>query len=100
MAPNLRFPERAVVQSARALKHAKAEQFQLALTSCALPRTGATGVRPKRARACASVTILSDEDRIRNRREVGSERFLNQRVTERLREAAELLEQQQAIRFA
>ena len=45
------------------------------------------------------MTILSDEDRIRNRREVGSERFLNQRVTERLREAAELLEQQQANPF-
>jgi DNA polymerase/3'-5' exonuclease PolX len=45
------------------------------------------------------VTILSDEDRIRNRREIGSERFLNQRVAERLREAAELLEQQQANPF-
>jgi putative hydrolase len=42
---------------------------------------------------------LSDETWTGNRREVGSESFLNQRVAERLREAAELLEQQQANPF-
>ena len=46
-----------------------------------------------------SGTILSDETWTGNRREVGSESFLNQRVAERLRETAELLEQQQANPF-
>jgi DNA polymerase (family X) len=43
--------------------------------------------------------ILSDETWTGNRREVGSKSFLNQRVAARLREAAELLEQQQANPF-
>jgi DNA polymerase/3'-5' exonuclease PolX len=47
-----------------------------------------------------SRTTLSDETSTRNRREVGgSESFLNERVAARLREAAELLEQQQANPF-
>jgi Helix-hairpin-helix domain len=45
------------------------------------------------------VTVLSGEDRKAGRCEVGTASFLNQRVAERLREAAELLEQQQANPF-
>jgi hypothetical protein len=45
------------------------------------------------------MTILSDADRAGDRREAGSAGFLNQRVADRLREAAKLLEQQQANPF-
>ena len=47
----------------------------------------------------ASVTFLSDENQTGHRREARSGGSLNQHVAERLREAAELLEQQQANPF-